>query len=234
MRKIVDERLARETNAMTARMYWLMLALQLSVLIVKLVLGAGLMQCILDLLVLAVGLGGMAILRTAKGLWGAKDEVLREIDDACLTKLFMAMFWLLVFGEFLLAFSDGRNLWWYAPYVLVWGLPAVVITVKSLRQGLLLWGGRQQEKAGKARLLKGTVLGAVFFGVVIGGPSCFKDGSFQPSGLVQVLMMGAVWGTLFYVMFSAMMKRGEKAADQAVAEAETRMDDAGEDAADEE
>ena len=70
------------------------------------------------------------------------------------------------------------------------------------------------------QLAKSTALGALFFGIVMGGPSCIRDGAFDPMGIVKIIGMGAMWGVLFYLMFTALLKVGEKQADKAAAEAE--------------
>lgn len=220
MKKIVDERINRETNALAANAFWVMLLLQAGVLAAKLALGAPLTLCILDIAVVAAGLIGVIVLRSVKGLWGVKDEVLREIEKEGIAKLFSVLFWMLIMGEFLLVFMDEEHILWYAPYVLVWMIPALMIVVPATHRGLLVWGGKKAEEDGKARLLKGTIVGAVFFGIIMGGPACFQDGAFQPAGLVEVIAMGAFWGLLYYLMVSWMVRRSEKAANKAVKAAE--------------
>lgn len=225
MKKIVDERITKETNALAANAFWLMLILQAGVLAAKLLLGAALRVCILDIAVLAVGFIGMILLRSIKGLWGAKDEALLEIEQAGLAKIFLTMFYMLLVGEFLLVFMDEENILWYMPHVLVWGVPAVYITLQSTRRGLMVWGGKKAETDGKARLLRSTILGAAFFGIVMGGPNCIKDGAFNPAGLIEVIAMGAFWGLLFYWPMRLLVKHSEKAANKAVAEAEAISDE---------
>jgi len=85
---------------------------------------------------------------------------------------------------------------------------------------LNLWGGEKAKKDGRIRLLKGTILGAAFFGIIMGGPDCFVDGAFQLSGLLEVIAMSAFWGLMFYWPMRWMIDRSEKAADKAVAAAE--------------
>lgn len=225
MMKIQDERITRETNQLAANAFWLLLILQAGVLAAKLTMGAEWGVCMLDIAVLAVGFAGMAILRTVKGLWGAKDEALREIEQAGLAKVFMALFWLLLIGEFLLIFMDGANLRWYVPYLLVWGVPALYVTVQSTRKGLMVWGGEKAKTDGRARLLKSTILGAAFFGIIMSGSACFRDGAFQWTGLIEVIAMGSFWGLLFYWPMRWLVDRSEKAADKAVEIAEESADE---------
>ena len=217
--KQIDERIEKSSNALAAKLLWVMVALQVIVLIVKVCLG-GAAYCLLDVLALAVGLGMAAVLMTVKGVWHAGDEILREIRNACLNKAFMAMLMTLLIGEFLLILLDEAHVGWYAASLIVWSVPALIYTVAAVKNGLFQWGGKKAETKGKAQLAKSTALGALFFGIVMGGPSCIKDGAFDPMGLVKIIGMGAMWGVLFYLMFTALLKVGEKQADKAAAEAE--------------
>lgn len=214
-----DERIEKSSNALAAKLLWVMVALQVIVLIVKICLG-GAAYCVLDGVALAVGLGTAAILMTIRGVWRAGDEILREIRTTCLARAFMAMLMTLVVGEFLLIMLDEANAKWYAASLIVWSIPALVYTVLSVKGGLFQWGSRKAESTGKGKLASSTALGALFFGVVMGGPECIKDGAFNPMGLVKVFGMAAMWGILFYLMFSTLLKVGGKQADKAAAEAE--------------
>ena len=217
--KKTDERIEKRSNALAAKLLFVMLALQVIVLIVKVCLG-GAAYCLLDVVALAVGFGVAAVLMTVKGVWRAGDEILREIRTACLAKAFGYMLQTLVFGEFLLVMLDQEHIAWYAPSIIVWSIPALVYTVLAVKRGLFQWGGKKAETTGKAKLARSTALGALFFGIVMGGPECIKDGAFDPMGIVKIIGMGAMWGILFYLMFSAMLKLGEKRADKEVQEAE--------------
>lgn len=225
MKKIADERITRESNALISVAFWMMLFLQAGVLAAKLAMGAAVRVCILDIAVLATGFIGLIVLRTVKGLWGAKDDALQEIEQAGLSKIFGTMLWMMLLGELLLVFLDGENLRWYVPFFLVWLVPALYVTIQSIRKGLMLWGSKKAEATGKSRLAKSTALGALFFGIVMGAPDCFVDGAFQISGLWKVLGMGATWGILFYLMMLGMLKLGERKADQAVTTAEEASDE---------
>mgnify|MGYP000679565555 CR=1 FL=1 len=218
--QIQDERLARQQNALAAVGYWMVMALQALMLVIKLLLGASLRFCILDHAVLAVGAVGMVLVRTRNGLWGQKDEALREMEQAGLAKVFLVQFFLILIGEFLLFFLDEANLIWYLPYLPVWIIPALYVMIRGYRSGLYTYGTRKAEVHSKRQLLWRTAVGALFFGIVMGGPECIKDGAFNPAGLWQVIGMAATWGILFYLMFTALLKVGEKRADKAVQEAE--------------
>lgn len=218
-RPIQDERITKQTNALVARLLPLMLLLQTIVLLAKLLLGGG-MTCLPDAAALAVGAGLAAILLTVKGVWRAEDEALQEIRDTCLSIAFTAMFAVLLVGEFIGVMLDEAHTAWYAPTVLVWFIPALILTVQFIRRGLFHWGGRQAEKNGQKRLAISTAIGALFFGVVMGADACFVDGAFEPRGLLTVLGMAASWGVMFYLLMTLMLKVGGKQADKKVAEAE--------------
>ena len=76
---ILDERIARETNAIVAAWQPWMLAMQGALLLVKLLPGSPVGDWWLDALAMAVSLLTVLIWRTCRGLWGEKDEVLREL-----------------------------------------------------------------------------------------------------------------------------------------------------------
>lgn len=216
---IRDERITRKTNALVAKLLPMMLALQGIVLIVKLLLG-GWRYCLLDVLALLVGGGLAVVLLTVKGVWRAGDEALREIRNSCLNSAFGAMFAVLIVGEFICVMVDEAHVAWYAPTVIVWFVPALILTVTLIRRGLYQWGGEKAEQSGKKRLAVSTAIAALVFGIVMGAEKCFVDGAFEPKGLLTVFGMAASWGVMFYLLMSLMLKLGGKQADKEVAEAE--------------
>ncbi len=224
-KKIVDERVQKESNAVLARLYWLALALQVVVLVVKLCLGAELIQWALDAIIILAGLGVMAVMRSIKGLWGRKDEALREMDNSVLSTSFGTMLWVALLGSLLLMFGNGEeNALWYGPTILPVMIASGLYTVLAIKRGLLLWGGERNKGSAKPQLRKSTTLGALFFGIVMGAPDCFEGGSFQFMGLVKIILMAAMWGLMFYGMMVLAINWGEKSANQAVKEQESEED----------
>lgn len=220
-KKIVDERVQKESNAVLARLYWLALALQAVVLAVKLCMGAELLQWALDGVVILSGLGVMAVMRSIKGLWCEKDEVLREMDNSVLSTSFGTMLWVALLGSLLLMFGNSEeNAPWYGSTMLPVLIASGVYTVLAIKRGLLLWGGERNKGSAKPRLRKATTLGALLFGIVMGAPDCFIDGVFQLKGLVKIILMAAMWGLMFYGMMVLAINRGEKAADKTMEEVE--------------
>lgn len=220
-KKVMDERIQKASNALLAKFYWIMLGLQAIVLAVKLCLGAELIQWALDGVIILAGLGVMAVMRSIKGLWGRKDEALKEMDDSVLSTAYGTMLWVTLIPSLLLVFGDAENVLWYGPTLLPLLVTSAIYTVLAVKRGLLLWGGEKVKSDAKKRLRKSTALGALFFGIVMGAPDCFVGGTFRVMGLVKILLMGASWGLLFYGLMVQFINRGEKSADKALAENET-------------
>lgn len=218
-KKVVDERIQKESNALLARLYWLALALQVVVLAVKLRLGAELIQWAMDGIIILAGVGVMAVMRSIKGLWGKKDEALREIDNSVMSTSFGTMLWVALLGSLLLMFGNGEeNALWYGPTILPVLTASGIYTVLAIKRGLLLWGGERNKGSAKPQLRKATTLGALFFGIVMGAPDCFSGDVFQVNGLVKIILMAVTWGLMFYGMMVLAINRGEKSANQAVEE----------------
>lgn len=223
-KKVVDERIRKESNAILAKLYWAMVILQNAVLAVKLCLGAEMILWALDGIIILAGLGVMAVLRSIRGLWCRKDEVLREMDNSVLSTAYGTMLWVALIGSVILAFGDTERIQWYAPTILPLLVTSAVYTVLAVRRGLLLWGGQKNKGNAKGQMRKATAFGALFYGAVMGAPDCFVQGVFHPAGLVKVFAMAAMWGLLFYGLMVLIINRGEKAADKAAEEQEEEED----------
>ena len=155
-KKMVDERIRKESNALLAKFYWVMLALQAVVLAVKLCLEPEVVYWVLDALIILAGLGVMIVLRMVKGLWGQKDEALREIDNGVLSTSFGTMLWVTLIGSEILIFGDVENALWYGTTILPLLICCAIYTVLVVKRGLILWGGKQNEGNTKKRLRTST------------------------------------------------------------------------------
>lgn len=219
-KKMVDERIHKASNALLAKFYWVMLALQAVVLAVKLCLEPEVVYWVLDGIILLAGLGVMAVMRSIKGLWGKKDEALKEMDDSVLSTSFGTMLWVTLIGSEIMIFGDAENALWYGATILPLLICCAIYTVLVVKRGLILWGGKQNEGDTKKRLRKSTALGALVYGAIMAAPDCFRYGEFRVEGLIKLVLMAAVWGLLFYGLMVLVINRGEKAADKAVEEVE--------------
>lgn len=219
-KKMVDERIHKASNALLAKFYWVMLALQAVVLAVKLCLEPEVVYWVLDGIIILAGLGVMAVMRSIKGLWGRKDEALKEMDDSVLSTSFGTMLWVTLIGSEIMIFGDAENALWYGATILPLLICCAIYTVLVVKRGLILWGGKQNEGDTKKRLRKSTALGALVYGAIMAAPDCFRYGEFRVEGLIKLVLMAAVWGLLFYGLMVLVINRGEKAADKAVEEVE--------------
>ena len=212
----VDERIEKESNRLAAKMYYLMTVLTVAVLVVKLWYKVPVYVYALELISLAAS-GIYALVSEWK--YGIlflkdKDEELLSIHHKVLSKAMMISFWIIILGELLFIFIANKYMEWVELYFVVWGIPALIITFLSIKNGWLIWGTQKKEKSGKKELAKRTTIGALFFGLFMGFPMLFKDGAFHPEGLLWVFGMAAGWGIPFYLIFAGIMKVSEKMADK--------------------
>lgn len=212
----VDERIEKESNRLAAKMYYLMTVLTVAVLVVKLWYKVPVYVYALELISLAAS-GIYALVSEWK--YGIlflkdKDEELLSIHHKVLSKAMMISFWIIIVGELLFIFIANKYMEWVELYFVVWGIPALIITFLSIKNGWLIWGTQKKEKSGKKELAKRTTIGALFFGLFMGFPMLFQDGAFHPEGLLWVFGMAAGWGIPFYLIFAGIMKVSEKMADK--------------------
>ena len=212
----MDERIEKESNRLSAKMYYLMSALTIVAIIVKLWYKVPVYVYALELISLATS-GIYAIVSELK--YGIlflkdKDEELLSIHHKVLSKTMMISFWIIITGEFFFIFVVPGYIEWVELYFVVWGVPAIIQSFFSIKNGWLIWGTKKKEKVGKKDFGNRTVIGAFFFGLVMGLPMLFQDGAFHPEGLLWVFGMAAGWGIPFYLIMMGLMKVSEKMADK--------------------
>lgn len=225
-----DERIEKESNMLTAKMFWVITPLLVISLIVKLVCALPWYLYALEILLLAVGGVYVLVQELRNGILfaGRRDAALAEIHNRILTTGFLIDFYGMVVGEFILmavlVFVVKSYFWWSLSYLLIWFVPAAVIAVSSVKKGWMVWGSQKNEQVGKKKLAGGTVIGALFYGIVMEAFNRFQhiyhDGAFHWAGLLWILIPGAVFGIFMYLYLTWMMKRAEKKAD-AILEATT-------------
>lgn len=219
MKRVKDERIIHETNKLASKLFWLLMALLLMFAIGKfLFLEFSPNLFLLEAACLIISPLYILIAKAVKGTLfvKSKDDALTNINRSIYTGAFMVCFLILVFGEFFLMFLYSEHVLVYALYIPVWFIPALIMSICSIKSGLLLWGGNGRKQKGKKSLVKSTAVGALFFGIIMGLPEMFHDGQFYPGGLLWVLGMALAWGLMFYFGFSFLISRGEKEADKQV------------------
>lgn len=218
----LDERIEKESNHMASKIYFLLSVLTIVAIVVKICYKVPVYVYALELISL-VASGIYAIVSELK--YGIlflkdKDEELMSIHYKILSKAMMISFWIIIVGEFLFVFVVHGYIEWVVLYFVVWGIPAIVMSFFSIKNGWLIWGTKKKEKDGKKELKKRTAIGALFYGVVMGLPMLFKDGVFHIEGLLWVFGMAAGWGIPFYLIFAGFMKLAENRANKNVAKKE--------------
>ena len=220
--QLLDERIEKESNCLNAKMYFLLSVLTLVSIIVKICYKLPIYVYALELISM-VASGSFVIVSELK--YGIlflknKDEGLLAIYYKILSRAMMISFWIIIVGELLYIFVVPRYMEWVISYFVVWGIPAIIMTFFSIKNGWLIWGTKKREKDGKKELKKRTAIGALFYGVFMGFPMTFQEGTFHIEGLLWMLGMAAGWGIPFYLIFAGLMKLAEKGADKKVAEKE--------------
>ena len=237
--QVKDERIEKESNKLTAPMFYLFSAELLACFIVKLVLGEPWYNFVLELACLVPAWGYALVKRAQNGILvlKEKDDALLSIRDAINSKAFMISFWAIIIGElfYMFAVTDyfspngvihadeeiwTREMTWMIVYLAVWFVPAIIITVFTLKKGWMIWGSKKRETTGKKAFGKRVIIGALFYGLIMGLPELIKHGIFYVKGWLMILGLAAGWGILFYLAMLGMIKYSEKKADKAVKEQE--------------
>jgi len=224
---VVDERIEKESNRLSAKMFYVLTVFTAILLAVKIAKGLPVVVYLLEIVTLLAGIIYYVVAEVKSGIFLAKerDEVLTVMHEKNLAKAMDIEFKVLVFGELIFMFVLKEYFLWLAAYLLVWMIPALIITVASIKNGWIIWGTKKREKEGKKDFKKRVAIGSIFYGVIVGGPMCFKDGVFQPEGILSILGLAAFWGILFYLLMSGMMKVAEKKADQKLKAEENKVEE---------
>lgn len=242
--QVKDERIEKESNKVTAPMFYLFSVELLACLIVKLVLGEPWYNFVLEIACLVPAWGYVLVKRAQNGIlvMKEKDEALLTVRNAILAKAFMVSFYIIIMGELLYMFavtdyfspngiihSEGeiwtREMTWMFVYLAVWFVPAIIITVFTVKKGWMIWGSKKREATGKKNFGKRVVIGSLFYGLIMGLPELIKHGIFYVEGWLMILGLAAFWGILFYFAMIGIMKYSEKKADKAVKEQEERSEE---------
>lgn len=217
-KQIPDERILKETNRLSAMLYDTMVILSIVSIVVKMICRLPFYVMGLEILAL-VASGIYVIVREKKNgilFLKNKDDALKTIQEDILAKAMTIMLNTILFGELAFIFLAEEYLIWMVSYLAIWFVPALIYTIVVIKKGLFIWGGQKREKEGKQNFKMRVVIGSAFFGLFVGFPMLFRDGVFQPSGILWILGLGAMWGIPFYFIMVGMMKMSEKSADKQV------------------
>jgi hypothetical protein len=200
-------------------------------LIVKLLLREPWYNFILEILCLVPAWGYAIVKRVQSGILflKEKDEALLSIRNEIMSKAYMLAFKIHIFGELVYMFfvigvlkpeeAWSREMTWMTLYLAIWFLPALIITIFTLKKGWMVWGSKKREETGKKNFAIRTAFGGLMFGAMMGVVEILENG-FSSKVLIIVLACGATWGILFYIVMILSIKLSERNADKRVKEEE--------------
>ena len=218
--KVVDERIEKESNKFAAKMYYLITALTVISLIVKLACQLPLYVYGLEIIALVASLIYFLVSEARNGILFEKnkDEELLNIHYGILAKAEMVIFCIIVTGELFYLFLAKEYFFWILSYFVIWMIPGLLQTIITIKNGWLIWGSKQKEVSGKKDFKKRVVYGSLAFGIFMGFPFLFRDGVIHPEGILIILLYAVGWGIPFYFLFMLMIKISEKKADKKLEE----------------
>ncbi|MBQ3513322.1 MAG: hypothetical protein IJA32_05915 [Lachnospiraceae bacterium] len=225
-KKVVDERILKESNVLLAKMFYVSTLFTVILLVVKIVCRLPLFVYGLEIIALLASFVYLLVCEGRKGiLFVKKDEELKSIHEEILSKAMMINFSTIIDGELLFWFLAKEYRMWAVAYLVIWMVPAMIITVASIKNGWLIWGSKKRETEGKKNFKSRVIVGSFMVGLVMGLPNLYHDGAFHAEGILWILGMGISWGVLFYWFFLGLMKMAENKADKNLKEKEPQNEE---------
>ncbi len=220
--KVVDERIEKESNKLSAKMYGLMLVLTNACLIYKIVKGLPFYLYALEIIVELTMILYLLVKESQSGIlfMNKRDEATQTLHEGILAKAFNLAFNIVVEGEFLVMF--GLLIWareyffWVLSYLLIWFPAALIITILSIKRGWFVWGTKKKEQEGKKNFGKRVVIGSLEYGCFMSVFFMIMKGEISLKLLALIPIMAAMWGIPFYFIMLFLMKKAEKQADKKV------------------
>ena len=131
----VDERIEKESNRMSAKMYYLMSVLAIVSIVVKVCYKLPVYVYALELISLAVS-GIFCVVSELKyGMMFIKnkDEELLSIHYKVLSRAMRIGFWIIIIGEILFMFIAKGYWGWGVLYIAIWGIPFYLMFVGFMK-----------------------------------------------------------------------------------------------------
>ncbi len=224
--KPMDERIEKESNQLFAKLYYVMLASALIMLVVKLVCKLPIYLYALEIISLLTMIVYVVVKENGSGVLFMKnrDDATQVFHEGILAKAFNLAFSEMINGEILvfivLLIWAQEYFVWVCSYFVIWVPAALIHTVIAIKRGWFVWGTKKKEQEGKENFGKAVIKGSLFFGCFMGIMMMIMNGGFAVKYLVVIPVAGGMWGILFYFGMLFMMKKAEKQADKIVKEVE--------------
>lgn len=218
----MDERIEKESNKLSAKMYYAVLVSAIVMLGVKLFYGLPLYLYALEIVALLTMILYVVVKESGSGVlfMNKRDDATKTFHESVLAKAFNLAFYEMILGELILLFVlliwAREYFFWVCSYFVIWVPAALVYTVLVIKNGLFIWGSKKKEQEGKKSFGKATFKGSLFFGCFMGVFFMITRGGFSVKYLVMMPIMAAMWGIPYYLIMTFMMKQAEKQADKRV------------------
>lgn len=223
-KKVLDERIEKESNKLISKQFYVMLVLIILVMLVKIICKLPFYMYLLEAVALLVMVLYVVINEGSQGILFVKDrdESIQTIHEGMLAEAYNLAFNIITDGDLLVLFlvlTFAREyFFWILSYFVIWLPSALWITIAAMKKGWLIWGSKKKETEGKKKLGVRTAIGAICFGVILTAFKAIERGGFQTSDIGMIFALAAGWGIPFYLVFTILMKVSEKKADKIVGE----------------
>jgi|BioPla2DNA2_1021312.scaffolds.fasta_scaffold30799_2 hypothetical protein len=217
LKRFYDERINKELEKLNASLYFLIILLSVLLMLIKyFFITKNIYFFLLEIISIVASLGYI-IVRSIIGsipLFKSDDNVIKELQRRFRAHGMAISFFTYIIGEFLLMafFPEYTSI--TVLYFPVWMIPAIIITIYTVKKGLLILGSKKREKMALSKLRKNTFLGSLFFGIFCGWDYLWENGSFQAVGILWCLGLAIGWGIPFYFIMKYLLIKSEKNADK--------------------
>ena len=217
----MDERIQKESNKLLSKLFYLLNAILLVVLVIKLVQGVHWGLMCLDILCLAVGSVWVIVQQTRKGIFllREKDEVLTEVHQGVLAKGYLLQTSILLYGELVCMYLYRDDMGWCSLYFFTWIIPIWIYVVASIKNSWIQWGGKKRQTVGKKLSKKTCAIAGVLYGVLwafMEYPEWLEDGVVSFKELIWIPIDMFAFAVLMYFILNFLVDMGEKRANKAL------------------
>lgn len=222
-----DERILKATNQIASRLYLVILALTLFVVLLKYVFFTqDIMAYVLEGVAVLASLGylGIRTLYAKVPLLKRSDDAIVEIQNSYRAHSFNICTFTYIVGATVLTFGLNQDYIAVSLYMPIVLIPSSIYTFQVIRKGLFVWGSKKAKRVGLKNFKMRVALGSVFFGVLTQWSEMFKEGVFHPTGLIWVAGMGAFWGLGMYFFIKFLFEKSERYAEKELLNNENKDD----------
>ncbi len=218
---VSDERVRKETDRISAQMFYLIMGLVVLGFVVLLLDGYPPRTWILPIIAIVSGIGFVVIAKLRKGLFGVKkmDEALIEIERSILSMGYFIMFFQLMIGQLIFMLVEKEFTAVGIIYFIEWIVPGLVYAFRVSKEGLNIHGSRANknwwERYSKLMIIPTSIV----YGLItlpFDLRDWREDGAITSDEIVLHIVGSLVFGILFYLIESLSYKHGEKRADKMV------------------